>query len=133
MNYNSSADWCSNGKLADLENYQDVKKCLKQIQYTDIVQKVQVALSELETCDETCFKCRRYYVIEFDYYVTDCEDEKYIEFFLCVEDNYTNESKKYFKIIVPIVLFVLFILLILIWYCRLQKRKKSNMVRAKLT
>ena len=74
-----------------------MKKCLKTIQNTDVIKKVGVALSELESCDKNCLKCIRYYSIDIDHYTTSCADENDIEFILYVRDNLTDQKKKLFK------------------------------------
>ena len=122
-----SSNCCSYGNLAELEEYQDMKKCLKTIQNTDVIKKVGVALSELESCDKNCLKCIRYYSIDIDHYATSCADEIDIEFILCVRDNLPDPKIEiYLKIMVPIVLVVLLILIISFWYCKYIKRKRSK-------
>ena len=112
-----------------MEDFQDVKECLKKIQNLDDVKKVGVALSDFDTCDKTCLNCRRYYTIEYNQYVTDCADEEDVEFFLCVENYNTNqEINFYLKIIVPVIIVVSFIFIILIWYRRCKRNKNQDKI-----
>ena len=86
-------------------------------------------------CNKNCLKCRRIYDIEYKYFETICEENRILNYHLCLgpfknnfKENDTRKRKRFVYILGLIILLLTMMVSALLCYCKCKRNNSPSMV-----
>ena len=140
-NKNKTSYSCLNQSLElvnlEDEKYAEIKKCFYDIDDTDdinTIRKIEVFINS-KMCNKNCLKCRRIYDIEYKYFETICEENRILNYHLCLgpfknnfKENDTRKRKRFVYILGLIILLLTMMVSALLCYCKCKRNNSPSMV-----